>query len=157
MAVDMDYQDEDAEVATTSTQTSFAQQRSHQDAQASNENHRATAQIAIIINGGAATAVLAFLAKDKVDPNVVRVAAASLGGYVFGVFAGSAMMFCLGRQLSRWNRIWRLRAEGLDDEIARKRARWWRNLVGLCYLASMLSFLFSSAVIAIALYRSTPS
>jgi hypothetical protein len=39
----------------------FAVRRSHLDAQISNENLRATGQAMILINGGAATAILAFL------------------------------------------------------------------------------------------------
>ena len=97
--------DRDQNLTAAATRTVFAHDRSHQDAQTSNENARATGQTAIIINGGAATAVLAFLSKDKVDPNVLHVAAGSLGGYVLGVFAGSVMMFCLVRQSNRWHRV----------------------------------------------------
>jgi hypothetical protein len=46
----------------------YAGERSQQDSRISNENARAAAQSAVLINGGAATAVLAFLAKDKIDP-----------------------------------------------------------------------------------------
>jgi hypothetical protein len=38
----------------------FAVDRSHRDAESSNATARATAQAAILINGGAATAVLAL-------------------------------------------------------------------------------------------------
>ena len=51
----------------------FAAKRSHQDSQISNENSRAAAQAAIFINGGAATAILALLSKDRIDPHLIRV------------------------------------------------------------------------------------
>jgi hypothetical protein len=47
----------------------YAEERSQQDSRISNENARAAAQSAVLVNGGAATAVLAFLAKDKIDPH----------------------------------------------------------------------------------------
>jgi len=155
MAAIMDDQLPGPDVATTSIRASFASERSQQDARMAGENSRATAQVAIIINGGAATAVLAFLAKDKLDPNLLRVAAASLSGYVLGVFAGSAMMYCLFGALRRWSFVWRLRAEGRNHDVARKKAFRWEKLMALCFLVSTLSFLFSSAVIAFALYHST--
>src|SRR4051812_8994365 len=57
----------------------FAAERSHRNSQVSNEHSRATAQAAIFINGGAATAVLAFLAKDKIDPFALRMIPIALG------------------------------------------------------------------------------
>jgi hypothetical protein len=53
----------------------FAVERSHRDSASSNETARATAQAAILINGGAATAVLAFLAKGALPQSVFQTAA----------------------------------------------------------------------------------
>jgi hypothetical protein len=41
----------------------FAARRSHQDSQISNENSRSAGQAAILINGGAATAIVALFSR----------------------------------------------------------------------------------------------
>jgi hypothetical protein len=66
-------------------ETEFTRQRVHDDFNASNEAARAAAQAAILINGGAATALLAFLSKATPPPFLVRAARVSLGLYALGM------------------------------------------------------------------------
>jgi hypothetical protein len=68
-------------------ETEFTRQRVHDDFNASNEAARAAAQAAILINGGAATALLAFLSKATPPPFLVRAARVSLGLYALGLHA----------------------------------------------------------------------
>jgi len=67
----------------------YRRQRVHDDFNASNEAARAAAQAAILINGGAATALLAFLSKVGTPPFIVRGACVSLGLYALGVVCGT--------------------------------------------------------------------
>ena len=69
-------------------------ERSLAASQTSNEHSRAVGQACILINGGAATAVIAFLAKDKLEASIFSQAAICLAGYAVGVFFATAMMFC---------------------------------------------------------------
>src|SRR4051812_48126309 len=110
----------------------FAVDRSHQDADKSNETIRATANAAILINGGAATAVVAFLAKEGIDPALYRAAPISLLCYALGVAAGFAAMYCSVRSLDEYQMRWRLVAHpepGDGKERHRKQGvRWWRRM-----------------------------
>jgi hypothetical protein len=137
----------------------FAEDRAQKDAEVSNENMRATAQAAILINGGAATAVLAYLAKDKIDPGILRTAPWSLAGYAFGVLCGTGMMYCTIRSLDCYQMYWRLTAHpeaGRNAIVERKNGyTWWKRMRD-CFYVSMFAFLVSSAVIAGALFFSTP-
>jgi hypothetical protein len=72
----------------------FRRERVHEDFKASNETARAAAQAAIVINGGAATAILAFLSKGtQTPPDLLRAACVSLGLYALGVACGTLSMW----------------------------------------------------------------
>ena len=137
----------------------FAEERSHKDASVSNESIRSTANVVILINGGAATAILAYLAKDKLDPHVLPGASLCLIGYVFGVFWGACMMYCSMRSLDDYQQYWRLVAHpegGRNAESCRESGyRWWKKLRG-CFWLSMACFLISSGIVACMLSHSTP-
>ena len=71
-------------------ETEFRRQRVQDDFTASNEAARAATQAAILINGGAATALLAFLSKGTpTPPFIMRAACVSLGLYALGVACGT--------------------------------------------------------------------
>ena len=110
----------------------FAVERSHKDADKSNETIRSTAQAAILINGGAATAILAFLSKDGIDPFLYRVAPISLFAYAVGVAAGFAAMYCSIRSLDEYQQRWRLEAHPETDRSAEQHRRlgerWWKRM-----------------------------
>jgi len=129
----------------------FAAERSHNDAYVGNENGRATAQAAILINGGAATAVLAFLAKDKIDQVVLYFAPLSLVIYAVGVVFGAWMMHLMTDALDLWTVYWTNRSYGNNCQDVQKykesAARLWRK-ARLCFVLSMCSFLLASIILA---------
>ena len=137
----------------------FAEERSHKDAGVSNESIRATAQAAILINGGAATAILAFLAKEGIDSTIARTAPLCLVGYALGVAAGFAAMYCSIRSLDQYQMRWRLEAhpEAKDNaERRRQNGLYWWTLMRYCLYASILSFLGSSVFVANSISKSNP-
>src|SRR5690348_13692561 len=85
----------------------FAEERSKLDAQISNENMRAAAQAAILINGGAATAVLAFLAKEKISDYLMMWVPLVLPGYAFGVAFAAFVVVFSGLALEGYAKSWR--------------------------------------------------
>jgi len=137
----------------------FAVERSHKDADKSNETIRATAQAAILINGGAATAILAFLSKEGIDPTVYQAAPVSLLGYALGVAAGFFAMYCSVRSLDEYQMRWRLEAypePGRSADTHRDKAYvWWRRMRD-CFFVSMLGFVLGSGSIALAICNSVP-
>jgi hypothetical protein len=84
----------------------FAEARSHEASKISYDFGKATAQAGLIINGGAATAVIALLAKDKVDPLILRTVPWCLGIYAIGVAASAMMMFAAMMHADNWNYFW---------------------------------------------------
>jgi len=133
---------------------SFAEVRSHQASGTSNEHSRATAQACILINGGAATAVLAFLSKDKIDASIFSLVAPSLVGYAWGVFFGASMLFCMSQELAEWNRYWYFHAEkSPPDKIKRQeeRGKRWLRAVTWSYYATMFCFVMSTFMLALQL------
>jgi hypothetical protein len=75
---------------TMADETDFRQLRVIEDFKASNEAARAATQAAILINGGAATALLAFLSKGTpTPPFLMRAACVSLGLYALGGACGT--------------------------------------------------------------------
>jgi hypothetical protein len=77
-----------------------------------NEHSRATAQACILINGGAATAAIAVLAKDKIDPALLIGVPRIIAGYAVGVFFGVLMMFYMTREMESSNHFWYNRSHG---------------------------------------------
>jgi hypothetical protein len=67
---------------------------------------KTTAQSCLLINGGAATAVLALLAKDHVDSAIIKNVPYALGGYALGVALSAVMLFCIMMMADYWNYFW---------------------------------------------------
>jgi hypothetical protein len=133
----------------------FAIERSHKDAGSSNDAARSTAQAVILINGGAnggaATAILAFLSKTGLDPLIFMTAAICLGLYAIGVAAGAVMMYCSTRTLDLYSVRWRLAAhpeEFSTEEDQRKLAeKWWKGMRRSFYSSTAI-FLLASVILA---------
>lgn len=138
----------------------FAAERSHKDAQTGNENGRTAGQAVILINGGAATAILAFLAKDKLDPGVLLLAPWSLVGYALGVIAGAWMLFCSTRSVEEYSLYWSLLSTyqpgNIDSEAVRQRGWKWQQRMRHAFLMSILAFFLSSFFVAYIVARSVP-
>jgi hypothetical protein len=69
-------------------EVAFATERSNNAAKAANENSRPMAQYALLIDGAAASAVIAFLSKDKIDPTILAAAPWALCLYAAGAVFG---------------------------------------------------------------------
>jgi hypothetical protein len=135
----------------------FATSRSHQDAQITNEHARAAARSAILINGGAATAILAFISKEGTMARVLDIAAISLGLYATGVFFGAMTILALASTANHWNSYWEECAQKNPDPSRtivseRKAVRWQRIGTGF-FVIALACFLVASVAFATAVYR----
>jgi hypothetical protein len=138
----------------------FRIDRSINAAKAANENSRVMAQAAMLINGGAATAVIALLSKEQIDQNFYRAIPPSLWGYAFGAFFAWAGMFMMTECLDLFNKLWHERAESKPPGvIARTRklafVTWW--IYRTLYVASAICFLYASVKLAYALSGIIPA
>jgi hypothetical protein len=139
----------------------LAQAARQTDIQAANETARAATQAAILINGGAATAILAFLSNyltktPAAPPGILSAAAVSLLGYALGVGFAAWSMWCSSQAAAQFGLRW----EALLDGNAAGEAAYlaagnsWlgrhRNSFGL----SIVLFLLSSLVIAFGFFTS---
>jgi hypothetical protein len=96
----------------------FAEARSHEASKISYDFGKAAAQAGLIINGGAATAVIALLAKDKVDPTVFKTVPWCLTIYAIGVTASAIMMYCSMMHADKHERWHKHRAIRLCRELS---------------------------------------
>jgi hypothetical protein len=117
------------------------------DVQAANDTARAATQAAILINGGAATAVLAYLAKEAATPaNMVSAASVSLRLYAIGVFFGALSMWCSGQASARFAYMW----EAYLDKDQGGQNKWlgrgngWLYAHWGCFALSILLFIIAS-------------
>jgi hypothetical protein len=136
----------------------FMLERSHDDSRISNEHMRAAGQAVILISGGAASAVLAYLTKDKLDPHLLFWAPIGLIGYVAGIVAGAFMLYWSARSIEEYSYAWRLRSDGKPDDVEKtwqyafkiqKRGRIFFGL-SICFFGA------ASIALAIAFFNSTP-
>jgi hypothetical protein len=132
----------------------FAEARSHEASKISYDFGKAAAQAGLIINGGAATAVIALLAKDKVDPVIFKIVPCCLAIYAIGVTASAIMMYCAMMYADRWNFYWYHLAYTADTpkaEASEGKASYWQNKLRISFAVAMLSFLVASIILAVAL------
>jgi hypothetical protein len=103
-------------------------ERSKEASKTSNEHSRVNAQSSILINGGAATAVIAYLSKDKLDPAMAADVWVSLCGYGFGVIAATLMIFCATQAMDHYYQYWLARVEDRSTEgHLRIGHKWWKG------------------------------
>jgi hypothetical protein len=140
------------------------------DMQASSDSARNAAQYAILINGGAATAILSFLSKSPSPASTGTLhaaalsqlgdaAACSLVGYAAGVCCAAMSMWCSSQASANYGLRWE---SFLDDtktldyrtadqqrflDKGERWVRWHRN----SFAGSVLLFLVSTAIMAWAL------
>lgn len=106
--------------------------RSLELSKTSNEHSRAAGQACILINGGAATAVIAYLSKDKLDPIVIPDASISLGLYAAGVLFAALMIICATQCLDDYSMYWLRSTEGERHQASLdSRTRWWTGISSL--------------------------
>jgi hypothetical protein len=132
----------------------LAMERSHQDARHSNEASRAAAQAVILINGGAATAILAYVSKETSSPMLLFPAAVALGGYGLGVVFGALMLFSRMKSVFWWMIQWERRALKFETphiDRAAKRGMRWVSISNLSFGISILCFLSATLVMVMGL------
>jgi hypothetical protein len=137
------------------SQKEYQAERAHKDYQASIETGRAAAQAAILINGGAATAMLAFLSKQMPPPpNVVKWASVSLLFYAVGVACGAFSMFSSAHSSGSFANAWQAEffASGQQD-AERTEAVWWLTVHRWVTWSSFASFVLASGLIAWAFFN----
>lgn len=118
--------------------------RSLELSKTSNEHSRAAGQACILINGGAATAVIAYLSKDKLDPIVIPDASISLGLYAAGVLFAALMIICATQCLDDYSMYWLRSTEGERHQASLDSGtRWWYGYKFAGAL-SIVSFLVAS-------------
>jgi hypothetical protein len=138
----------------------FAPDRATRDIQAANDSARAATQAALLINGGAATAILAYLSKDAHTPvGLLSAASLSLMGYALGVFFGAVSVWCSSQASAQFGYFWEATADGdaAGQAIFTKKGKAW--LIGhwLSFGLSILFFIVSSFWIACAFLRAIPA
>jgi hypothetical protein len=135
----------------------FAYDRSHKASDSAYDLGKATGQACLLINSGAATAVIALLAKEKIDPLLVKSIATCLSMYATGVVLGSFLLYAAMMRAESWNYFWYLWSY-IEDysgaEESKKAARFWEKIISCCYYFSMLAFMTGSSFIAYVLLGS---
>lgn len=127
----------------------FAATRSHADATASNETGKSTAQSIILINGGASTALLAYLARGDLTPRGhVFGIALCLVGYALGMFFGGGMLILRLHALDEAGLYWRYVAFPEVGESSEKHQLKSRRLSfwGEWFLTLSMVFFFVSSI-----------
>jgi hypothetical protein len=134
----------------------FMQERSHRASDTAYEIGKSTAQACLLINGGAATAVLAVLAKEHPPAIPQMLTGFSLGLYALGVAMAAVMMFSVMRMADEWNYFWYWMSHGNDLKKGRKAesaAHMWKALVFGTFTFSIACFVVASTLLACGLSK----
>jgi hypothetical protein len=117
------------------------------------ESARGASQVVVLINGGAATALLALLSKEKIPGSLLGLAPYCLGGYALGVIAGAVMIYFTMRTLDCWQDYYDASADeneaGAGD--AERLAIVNSNRVHYAFITAIVSFMISSVAVGMAL------
>ena len=142
-------------MAELESKKSIAAQRSHEDAKAANALFQAAGQAAILINGGASTAILAFAAADKA---VIRITASALAcslvWFAVGVVAGAFVIAFQAASVQRYVIHWEGTALGYADNVTKRanaRGRVWGFATQIAFVISVLCFLAGAIGLAASL------
>jgi hypothetical protein len=138
-----------AEALAAAAQEKPAMDRASKDLDNANEGARTATQSAILINGGAATAILAYLSKDTA-PQLLNAASISLLAYAAGVFFAAVSMWCSSQGSAQFGYYWGAVA---DKNEAGKTQYWnsgqtWLTRHRASFFVSILCFMFASYWIA---------
>lgn len=138
----------------------LAAQRSHEDAKAANALFQAAGQAAILINGGASTAILAFSASEKA---VIRIAPEALAGalicFAAGVVAGACIIGCQALSAQRYAVRWQNEVLGKrEDRIsdAKAKGHFWGICSQSSFMVSMMYFFFGAIILSTSLQKAPP-
>jgi hypothetical protein len=117
------------------------------------ESARGVSQVVVLINGGAATALLALLSKEKIPGTLLGLAPFCLGGYALGVIAGAVMIYFTMQTLDYWHDYYDELANENEAEAAdaRQRAIKCSGGVHYAFITAIVCFMISSVTVGIAL------
>lgn len=139
----------------------LAQVARKSDMQAANDGARAAAQTAVLINGGAATAILAFLSnyltKTSTTPAaILYAAAASLAGYGIGVGFAAWSMWCASQACGQFGLRWEafLDKDGQAETNFLTAGNQWLKKHISAFGLSIVLFLLSSIIMALGFFLS---
>ena len=138
----------------------FVTARSHEASKASYDLCKSIAQACLIINGGAATAVVALLAKDRVDVALLTYIPWGLATYALGVAVSAFMLYCVMMTADNWNFFWYHSSFAYDadqaeasEKLARSWSKWMNNTFGF----AIGCFFVGSIVVAFGMSRVAPT
>jgi hypothetical protein len=128
------------------------------DIQAAHDGARAAAQTSVLINGGAATAILAFLSTyltkiPSPPPGIPYAASIALFGYAFGVCLGAWSMWCSSQASAQYGLRWEsflddTKSSDADERKFAHLGERWVERHRISFAGSVLLFLVSTAVMA---------
>jgi hypothetical protein len=134
--------DQTEDTATDDREDVFAYARSNEASKFAYESCKVIAQSCLLINGGAATAVVALLSKDKVDQSILTWVPYGLGAYALGVVFSAVMLFCVMMMADQWNYAWYWWSYGDDEELAEQSetsAHHWHKGVYTFFVAPIFA------------------
>jgi len=127
-----------------SQEQDFARARSHQDANVAAGQARSAAWASILLNGGAAGAVL------MVGPPMAGVASIALAGFAIGALFGVLMLFALFHWTERRNLHWEAVALAYGQSAidgAKAKAARLAPAISICFALSMLGFIIAAVAL----------
>lgn len=138
----------------------FASARSHEASKASYDLCKTIAQACLLINGGAATAVIALLAKDRVDIALLTYIPWGLAAYAAGVVVSAFMLYCVMMTADNWNYFWYHSSYDVDTQLAaasEKLGRSWHKWMNNTFGFAIGCFFIGSIVVAVGMSRVAPT
>jgi hypothetical protein len=148
------------EAPSVVTKDKFAQSRSSEDSKAAYDLGKTIAQYCLLINGGAVTAVIALLAKDKPDHLLLIFVLCGLVGYAIGVVVSVLMLYCVMMIADNWGDHWYYRSYEFDEQrsdAAKVSADKWKRLAKKAFWLAIIFFVISSLIVAYGMFRVTPT
>src|SRR5439155_18053930 len=112
-----------------------------------------------LINGGAATAVIALLSKDRVDVALLTYIPWGLAAYAFGVVVSAFMLYCVMMVAENWNFFWYHSVYDIDREraqISEDEGEGWQSRMNKAFIFAIGCFFIGSAVVAFGMSRVAP-
>jgi hypothetical protein len=140
--------------------TEFASTRSHDASKASYDLCKTIAQACLLINGGAATAVIALLSKDRVDVALLTYIPWGLTAYAFGVVVSAFMLYCVMMTAENWNFFWYHSVHDIDQERAKDsedEGEEWQTRMNRAFVFATGCFFIGSAIVAFGMSRVAPT
>jgi hypothetical protein len=147
-----------AEALAAAAQDKSAMERASKDLDNASEGARTATQSAILINGGAATAILAYLSKDTA-PLLLNAASVALLIYAGGVFFAAVSMWCSSQASAQFGYYWGAVADRNESDKTRfwnSGQNWLRSHRGSFFL-SIGCFIFASWWIASTFWKLHPA